>query len=374
MSSGDNPGRSENLQGKGSQQALQAVIRGSADTYAEMFNASLFPFLLYQQSLALATQAVLDGLRAATRVAQQGTLGSSQPTRWGAETAEGAARSGMQTAQQSTTMDVATDQVVQQKSEVSDATAREDMEAINQAAQDKMRTAGRATLQQGVQATEATVRESYAETADRTPIEIDEIASGLSEPTPTSFVVEAPNTAAELPSSPASEAMTNPAAEAAVDETDEGGMKTSSRAVGAAADEFTSLSAPVPSLAEEEPGIAEEPPPLQEEEFAASEGTNTIEELSSPPEVPDVELSPPPPVPQNILDELPPPPTVEVPEEPAAQDVQREVPRLHVKRITAAARRKAEEMNVDLAEVEGTGRDGQITIGDVRKKAEEKQS
>jgi hypothetical protein len=75
MSSGDNPGRSENLQGKGSQQALQAVIRGSADTYAEMFNASLFPFLLYQQSLALATQAVLDGLRAATRVCPTGHAG-----------------------------------------------------------------------------------------------------------------------------------------------------------------------------------------------------------------------------------------------------------------------------------------------------------
>lgn len=79
MSSGDNPGRSENLQGKGPQQVFQAMIRGSADNYASMFNASLFPFLLYQQSLALATQAAPDGLRAATGVAQQGALGSSQP-------------------------------------------------------------------------------------------------------------------------------------------------------------------------------------------------------------------------------------------------------------------------------------------------------
>lgn len=37
---------------------------------------------------------------------------------------------------------------------------------------------------------------------------------------------------------------------------------------------------------------------------------------------------------------------------------------------TSAARRKAAEIGVDLAEVEGTGADGQITVGDVRKKGE----
>ena len=35
---------------------------------------------------------------------------------------------------------------------------------------------------------------------------------------------------------------------------------------------------------------------------------------------------------------------------------------------TAAARRKARELGVNLAEVEGTGQDGQITIDDVRRK------
>ncbi|MCA1716873.1 MAG: E3 binding domain-containing protein [Actinobacteria bacterium] len=35
---------------------------------------------------------------------------------------------------------------------------------------------------------------------------------------------------------------------------------------------------------------------------------------------------------------------------------------------TAAARRKARELGVDLSEVEGTGQDGQITIDDVRRK------
>jgi pyruvate/2-oxoglutarate dehydrogenase complex dihydrolipoamide acyltransferase (E2) component len=37
----------------------------------------------------------------------------------------------------------------------------------------------------------------------------------------------------------------------------------------------------------------------------------------------------------------------------------------------ATARRRAEEMNVDLAEVHGTGQDGQITVDDLRKKAQE---
>jgi pyruvate dehydrogenase E2 component (dihydrolipoamide acetyltransferase) len=40
-------------------------------------------------------------------------------------------------------------------------------------------------------------------------------------------------------------------------------------------------------------------------------------------------------------------------------------------RVTAAARRRAEEMSVDLATVEGTGQDGQITVDDVRRKAQE---
>src|SRR5918994_888472 len=40
-------------------------------------------------------------------------------------------------------------------------------------------------------------------------------------------------------------------------------------------------------------------------------------------------------------------------------------------RATAAARRRAEEMNVDLAEIQGTGQDGQITVDDVRRSAQE---
>jgi pyruvate/2-oxoglutarate dehydrogenase complex dihydrolipoamide acyltransferase (E2) component len=40
-------------------------------------------------------------------------------------------------------------------------------------------------------------------------------------------------------------------------------------------------------------------------------------------------------------------------------------------RATAAARRRAEEMNVDLAEVEGTGQYGQITVDDVRRSTHE---
>ena len=39
-------------------------------------------------------------------------------------------------------------------------------------------------------------------------------------------------------------------------------------------------------------------------------------------------------------------------------------------KATGAARRKAEELGVDLAEIEGSGADGQITVEDVRKKGE----
>ena len=37
---------------------------------------------------------------------------------------------------------------------------------------------------------------------------------------------------------------------------------------------------------------------------------------------------------------------------------------------TDAARRKARELGVDLAEVEGTGADGKITVDDVRRKGD----
>jgi pyruvate/2-oxoglutarate dehydrogenase complex dihydrolipoamide acyltransferase (E2) component len=39
-------------------------------------------------------------------------------------------------------------------------------------------------------------------------------------------------------------------------------------------------------------------------------------------------------------------------------------------KATPTARQRAEELGVDLREVEGTGSDGQITVGDVKKKAQ----
>ena len=39
-------------------------------------------------------------------------------------------------------------------------------------------------------------------------------------------------------------------------------------------------------------------------------------------------------------------------------------------RATDAARRKAQELGVDLAEIEGTGNNGEVTVGDVRKKGD----
>jgi len=49
-------------------------------------------------------------------------------------------------------------------------------------------------------------------------------------------------------------------------------------------------------------------------------------------------------------------------EEAAREDAAEEIT------VTAAARRKARELGVDLAQVEGTGQDGQITVDDVRRK------
>ena len=43
-------------------------------------------------------------------------------------------------------------------------------------------------------------------------------------------------------------------------------------------------------------------------------------------------------------------------------------------RATDAAKRKAAELGVDLATIEGTGQDGQITLGDVQKAAEAEQA
>ena len=96
-------------------------------------------------------------------------------------------------------------------------------------------------------------------------------------------------------------------------------------------------------------------------------------ELPPPPEVPSIldELPPPPEV-ASIIEELPPPP--DPLEESTAQAMPRETPQVRVRRTTAAARRKAEQLNVDLAEVEGTGQKGQIIVEDVHRKARERRS
>lgn len=128
--------------------------------------------------------------------------------------------------------------------------------------------------------------------------------------------------------------------------------------------------------------VAEELPPTEE-------APSIAEELPPPPEVEEAELPPPPPAPQNAVDELPPPP---VPEEqnvgdapsppdtePSEETVVEEAPRAEGPRVrrvtaTAAARRRARELGVDLLEVEGTGRDGKITVDDVRRRGEQTQS
>jgi pyruvate/2-oxoglutarate dehydrogenase complex dihydrolipoamide acyltransferase (E2) component len=61
--------------------------------------------------------------------------------------------------------------------------------------------------------------------------------------------------------------------------------------------------------------------------------------------------------------------TSEAEEQKPEQDAQPDEKAENIK-ATDAARRRAEELDVDLGEVEGTGASGQITVEDVKKKAE----
>ncbi len=351
MSFGDEPGHGKNLRVQGQQQTVQEMLQSSVDTYALMLNsAALFPFRLYQQSLAMATQVTRGGLRSATGVARLGT----QEVRVdrSPRVAEGNVQSDRQAAQQSTGV-------------VTSQAARQSKEAPGRVAQDNAEVPVRDTrdLRQNAEVAGET-RVSGAETTGRTLPEVDEAAPGPSDPvsSPSSEPPEVSNTVDELPPSPAPEAPLGGSAARAVHGADQGSVEPSSRAEGGIDEATPGPSSTLPSPDREESVRAEEPPSARK-----APPTDGVTGQSLPPEVSDVELPPPPPVPQNILDELPPPP-----DEPTSGTARVEKPRIHVRKITAAAQRKAEELNVDLAEVEGTGRDGQITVGDVRKKAAEK--
>ena len=131
------------------------------------------------------------------------------------------------------------------------------------------------------------------------------------------------------------------------------------------------------------------PPPVPERSEESSsqppeETTSVLDELPPPPEVAEVELAPPPPVPENVLDELPPSPA---PQEqsfgdvaPSSAEPVDEAPREEEpqsrKRVTAtpAARRRAKELGIDILEVEGTGKDGKITVDDVLREGKQTKS
>jgi large subunit ribosomal protein L20 len=74
---------------------------------------------------------------------------------------------------------------------------------------------------------------------------------------------------------------------------------------------------------------------------------------------------------RSIEPEQPGSPTGRTPEAPAEQDEEAEEVEASEEDIKAtdAAARKAEELNVDLSSVEGTGQGGRITVGDVEKAA-----
>lgn len=337
MTLGDNSAGKENLQRKGPPQALRAMIEVSADTYVSMLNATLFPFFLYQQSLAMAMRTALGSLQSATGGTRQGTKAGNE-------------------------------------------THRQNIEPIIEDTQGTVETSRRSSLQQNVEVTGETAQESGVETTEQTPLKVDEISTSLSEPA--SLPPGTPDTVKERPPFSAPKVLDEPAAEA-VGETDRGSREMSSRAEGESNEAYPGSAAPMLSPAQERTATAEDPLPAQEEKSPTDE--TITEELPQPPEVSDVELRPPPvpqnildelpppPVPQNILDELLPPPTLELLDEPTPS-MQGEKTQVRVRRTTAAARRRAEEMEVDLAEVEGTGQGGQITVDDVRRKAQEGQS
>lgn len=129
------------------------------------------------------------------------------------------------------------------------------------------------------------------------------------------------------------------------------------------------------------PDVAEELPPTP----PAEETPGILDELPPPPEVAEVELPPPPPAPENVLDELPPPPVAEEqnvsdvtapPPVESVADAPRETEPRSRRRVTAtpAARRLTRELGVDLFEVEGTGKNGKITVDDVRRRSEQTRS
>ena len=136
MNSGDNSARKENLQRKGQPQALRAMIQSSASTYASVLNATLFPFLLYQQSLVIATRVTLGSLQAATGVAQR-------------------------------------------RIEAGDETHRQDTGPIGQAIQGNVELSGRVAFQQNVEVAGETGQESGVETRDWAPSRVDEGGSGM---------------------------------------------------------------------------------------------------------------------------------------------------------------------------------------------------
>lgn len=247
-----------------------------------------------------------------------------------------------------------------------DRSTREDVELNHEIAQDNAEAPpvqDTRNRQQNVEVAGET-RVSSAETTGRTPSEVDDVAAaGPSDPV-SALSSEAPEVSIDESSpSPAAEASLDEPVPSVAHETDQGSVEPSSRAEGGIDEATPGPSSTLPSPDREESAVAEEPPPARK----AAPPTDRTMKLSPPSEVPDVELPPPPPVPQSALDELPP-----TPDEPTARTTRGEKLRIHVRKGTAAARRKAEELNVDLGEVEGTGRNGQITVGNVRKKAEEK--
>ena len=357
---------------------VQAIVHNSVSAYANLLGLALS---LYQQGLVTAGQVALSPLRVAVWAAQQSAqsptpmpqAAESAASHKGTDAAEEAVRSAAQVAGQN-------------RAEVAQ---EDDAEVAVPVAQNEAREAA------VPQNSEIVPR--GAEAADPTAQQQEDVESTGREVQPDNVTAdESARSDAEMTDG-ADEQVDPPVHSLAVPEPSQIPEKS------------PTIEEP-PSDTREEPVMAEPSPASTEEtEPPAYEATSILEKLPPPPEVTEVELPPPPQVPPSIIDELPPPPQVspsiidelppppqvspsiidELPPppvpgnqnvvgvEPSAEPaVEEKAPRtkgLGTRRATAteAAYRKAEELGVDLLEIEGSGPNGRITVEDVRGKSEQ---
>lgn len=343
---------------QGQPRPVQTIVQSSVNAYAGFLSSALS---LYQQGLATAGQIALSPLRLTVWAAQQSARSPIRVTPVSQAAGSVASRSSVReaTSQQSTETteeDSWGDAKVSGESGTEVVTRQED--AVAAAV-----PVAQSEVHEEIVPQSSEVARGRAEAADQAAQQQEDAEiTGWSAQRDSEAVDETTHSDAETP-----------------DRADEGldraGRTSSVLELPPTTEKSLTVEEPPPA-AREEPVVAEEPATAVEEtEPPAYEASSILGELPPPPEVEEVELPPPPQAPPSILDELPPPPVPEqqdVSAEPSAEPAVEEAPRtegLQVRRVTAteAAHRKAEELGVDLLEVEGSGPNGRITVDDVRR-------